>query len=203
VPGEPARREVGDLLERARLLEQVRGAGNHRQLRRRLEPLQSELVEAEDVDVGASDDQQGGRPDSRQAIRREIGAAAAGHDGLDAVRLLSGRDKRRRGTGTGAEVTRAKAREPRLARRPIPDGLEPLREELDVEDIAAIGRLLVAEQVEQQRPQPSSVKGLADPAVARAQAAAAAAVREDHEARCAGGHAPFAREPDACGFDLD
>jgi hypothetical protein len=59
---------------------------------------------------------------------------------------------------------------------------QPLNQQADVEDIGTIGRLLRLEQVKQQRAEPSPLQALGHQTVARAQAAAAATVGEQHDA---------------------
>jgi hypothetical protein len=59
---------------------------------------------------------------------------------------------------------------------------QPLNQQADVEDIGTIGRLLRLEQVKQQRAEPAPLQALGHQTVARAQAAAATAMGEQHNA---------------------
>jgi hypothetical protein len=63
---------------------------------------------------------------------------------------------------------------------------QPLNQQADVEDIGTIGRLLRLEQVKQQRAQARPLQALSHQTVARAQAATAAPVGEQHDALSTG-----------------
>src|SRR5262245_29584190 len=82
-PGEvrrkPRRRETGDLLERAGLLEQVRRAGNDLEALRRGELCERSAVEGEHLVIGAPDDEQRRRANALDG-RREVGPTPAGDD---------------------------------------------------------------------------------------------------------------------------
>src|SRR5215211_7260600 len=65
---EPAGGQPRDLLERSRLLEEVRGTGYDLKSLLHAKPTQRLLVHADHGHVVAADDQERGRPDERQSV---------------------------------------------------------------------------------------------------------------------------------------
>jgi len=177
---EPADRVVLDLFERARLLEQMAGALDDDQLLRRAQPAIGHPVQLDDLRVEAADDQQGRRGDVRQRIAGEIGAAAARHDRLRRARHRRCRQGR---SGAGAGPERADRQVRGLRRRDGPVGgeVEAGGEQRDVEDVGAVALFGRGQKVEQQGREPRIAQCRGYPIVARAQSAAAAAMREDDE----------------------
>ena len=93
--------------------------------------------------------------------------------------------QRGRRAGAGAEEPDVQRAAPRVRARPVDGRAHPLGEERDVEAQVA-GRLVDApllggQEVHEERGLPGVVEPLGDVAVAGAEAAAAAAVGEDHE----------------------
>ena len=66
------------------------------------------------------------------------------------------RDQRRRGAGAGAEITDPQAPVSSCSRTQAVAASRPLGQQIDVEDVAAIGRLLRQQQIEQQRARPAA-----------------------------------------------
>ncbi len=80
---------------------------------------------------------------------------------------------------------------------------EPGGQQLDVEDVATVGRLGIGEQIEQQRGEPVTLEGPRDREVARAQPAAAASVREHDDAGRPGRETEDAGKRHTVGTDRD
>ena len=70
-----------------------------------------------------------------------------------------------------------------LAAQPEGCGLEPLRQQLDVEDLASVFGLVVTQQVDQQGRKPGALERLGDELVAGAKPPATAAVSEEDNSR--------------------
>ena len=83
-----------------------------------------------------------------------------------------------RGTGAGAEITDRQALRSLLPSDPGRGQRKPLGQQFDVEDVPAIGRFLIRQQVEQQCDQAGASERSGHVVVAWAQATAAAAVCE-------------------------
>ncbi len=100
---EPLGRQAPDLLQRAGLLEQVRGARDHLEvLARSPERPPCILVQLQDPAVVPTHDKEGGRLDLTERGPREIGAAAARDEGADRGRAAARGDERGRRAGAGA-----------------------------------------------------------------------------------------------------
>ena len=67
-----------------------------------------------------------------------------------------------------------------------------MREEIDIENVLAVGGLFVGQEIEQQGADTGLLKRLRDILIARAQAATAAAMGEQHDPRGALGNNQFA-----------
>ena len=182
---EPAGSEVRNLLERARLLEQVRCARDDPQLARARQALHRPAIQRENNVVQAPDDQQGRSPDAFQRVARQVGPPAAGDHGPQAVRHRRRRNERCCGPGARPETADGKAARPLVARQPCSRPHDATRQQVDVEAQRArslIHQLLVAcEQVQQECPQSRRAQPLCDEPVAGRVAAAAAAVGEQDD----------------------
>src|SRR3990172_11335875 len=91
---EPRRGEVSDLLERARLLEEMRRARDDGELVLAAQEGRGLAVEFEDDVVPAADDEKRGRLDEPHARRGHVGASAARDDGSDLPAELRPRPER-------------------------------------------------------------------------------------------------------------
>ncbi len=76
------------------------------------------LVEAENLPVGAADDQHGGSLDLRQPRGGEVRSSPSGNHRADAPAELGGGAERGGGTRRGAEVPEGKSVKARLRLRP-------------------------------------------------------------------------------------
>src|SRR5262249_51825664 len=193
VTGEPVQGQPGDLLQRARLLEQVRGARNDLQPGLATQLLHGGAVELDDCRVELPDDEQGRLADRAQAAAGEVGAAAAGDDRGHRAGPGRGRDQRRRGAGARAEQPDREAWGGVVTGQPVGQGGDPQPEHADVEPelTGPLVDLLLrrGEQVGQDGGQAGALELAGHVSVARAVAAAAAALREQHHsARRLGGH---------------
>lgn len=153
---EPSSGQPCDALERPRLLEQVRGAGDHVHPHLRAHARRRRAVHADHGDVVASDDQERGGGHARQGVLGEIGPSAAGDDGED-LRPLGGRDQGGPAARAGPEIADRETAGEGLSMDPIRDRHQPAGEEADVEAHVAgdrVFRLLAPRQeVDQERPQ--------------------------------------------------
>src|ERR1043166_7123485 len=105
VPDEPIRCQGGDLFERARLLKKVSSSRNDNELLLRgAESIERLLVQADNWNVVASNNQQGRCLDARQSGTRQVRSSAARDDCTDCLGLSRSRYQRRARTGAGAEV---------------------------------------------------------------------------------------------------
>ena len=103
----------------------------------------------------------------------QVGSAAGGHDCPDQVAEIGGGPQGGSGAGAGAEEPNREAASLGLGLQPVGRPGQPVGQQLDVEHLAAVGRLGRGEQVQQQRGQPALVQGAGDLAVTGAVAAAA------------------------------
>jgi hypothetical protein len=109
----------------------------------------------------------------------------SGKAGAHLVRTPARRHQRRRGPSAGAEVADPQVAGGRGVSEPVRGPEQPRGEQINVEAepaCALVDRLFVwREQVDQQCGQPLSNEGPGDGAIARAEAAAPAAVGEQHD----------------------
>src|SRR5258707_9085038 len=186
VTGEPVPGQPGALLERAWFFEQVRGIWNDLQPRLTAQLLHRLVVELDDHRVEFPDDEQGRLGYRAQVLAGEVWAAAAGDDCRHRAGPRGGCDKSRRGAGAGAEEPGRQARGGPVGGQPVGQGGDPEREHADVESELAGPRVELllrwGEQVGQNGGQARALQFAGHVAVARAVAAAAAAVREQHRA---------------------
>jgi len=138
VADEPRRGELGDLLERARLLEEMRRARDDGELVLAAQEGRGLAVELENGLIVASDDEERGRTDEPQARRGHVGPAAARDDGSDFPRQLRSRPEGGGSSGARAEVAGRQVGAFGLAPEPPRRRDEPFREELDVEDLGPV-----------------------------------------------------------------
>src|SRR5262249_26086192 len=145
--------------------------------------------------------------DAPERIAREVRTSSARDDGAHGARKVGGRDQRRAAAGAGAEETEAQVPGFILFRQPMRRAHQALREQTDVESQMAARRvvplLLLRQQIEQQSPEATQAEAARDKLVARAMAAAAAAVREDHQTLRSGGDDELALEFDGAGGDAN
>ena len=136
--------------------------------------------------VVATDDEERRRDDTNEKRAREIGTSAARHHGDDLARALRGSHERGAGTCARAEQPDRRRRDCRLPAGPFADGHQSARQQQNVEPQLAGAvielRFLFGEEIDEQGRQTSPLERSRDELVARAMAAAAAAVRKDHEA---------------------
>ena len=202
VADEPRRREPGDFLERARLLEEVGRAGHDRELLLAAQLGERRLVQLDDAVVVSADDEQRRRLDAAQRGRaREVRAPAARHHGHDVGREACGDLQRRRGTGARAEQSHREVSRARVVAHEAHAVGEPTRQELDLEAPLVVGVLARRQQVEEQRAESGRAERPCHERVARTLAARPAAVREQHDAERAFGHDQRAVERDVPGGD--
>src|SRR5512133_3344512 len=110
---------------------------------------------------------------------RQIWASATTDDGSHVLAPRGGGQRRSRPGACPEEAER----------QPSPGGngadprrrlVEPIGEKWNIEDIGAVRRFSLREEIEQQRRETSAPQGLSDEGVARTEAAAAAAVRKHY-----------------------
>jgi hypothetical protein len=170
-------------------------------------------VELDHDRVVPADDQQRRRHDPWERGVREVRAAAAGHDRADAGATFGRRDQRSGGARARSEAAdreRCRAGGERVGlvrRQPVDCADHPLAEQRDVEAQARGPEILLllygCEQVDQQRREARVDKDVRDGAVAGAEPAAAAAVREHDDAAGGVGHRQGRREREVADGDPD
>ncbi len=203
----PLAGRLGDLAERARLLEQVGGAGHDMEGVRDVQPPGRLLVEPQHLLVPAAHDQQHRGPDGFQGVARQVGPAAAGDDRRHSARPLGGGDQGRARAGAGAEQDDGQVAGAGRPGKPVDGGHQPATQQGDVE--AEFGGdhvqpfLLLGEQVDQQGAESGGAQTGGDLAVAGTVPGAAAAVREQHDRPGAGRHDQITGEPGATGGQGD
>ncbi len=198
---EPSRRERDDLVERARLLEQMRRAGNDLQARRTGELGHGAAVQLDHDGVALPDDQQRRRQNAGEGIRREIRPAAPRDDGGDQLRPSRGRGQRRGRARAGPEEPNREIGRAFLLLDPIERLFEPPGQQRDIEDLVAIAGFARQQEVEQQRGEPGLVERASNLSIARAQPTGSAAVGEEDDAARSVRNRQQSLEPQ--GKDLD
>src|SRR6185312_1576625 len=178
------------LLQRTRFLEQMAGPRDDFEFFLAGQLLQSALVELDDDVVVAADDQKNRGFDACEGVAGEIRAAAAGDDGADALPARSSGDERGSGARAGAEVADSNIAGFGIGLKPIGCAEETFSQESDIE--AEICRdlvhalLLRREQIDEKCGEACALEHMGHVTVARAEAAAAAAVREENDTRRSG-----------------
>ncbi len=184
MPREPTAGQARDFLQGARFGKQMGGAGNDDQFLFAAQGLKGLAVELNDRFIVAAHDEQRGSLHRGQGLAGKVGPAAAGDDGPGGAQGGRGHE------GGGCPGAGAKKAQPELADvllifSPNRRILESAGQEIDVE--TEVGRCLVElfllrrEQVEEKGAKTLLPEGQGDGAIARAVAAAAAAMREKNE----------------------
>ncbi len=101
----PIARHAGDLLQRARLFEQVRSSGNDLQFLFALQVRHGLAVQIDHYGIGASDDQERRGFDASERIAGQVRTSAARNDGIHQMRQLGRGHQRSGGSCAGAEQT--------------------------------------------------------------------------------------------------
>src|SRR3954467_2727050 len=121
---EPGARMFGNLLEGARLLEQVARPGHDRQLGLRRHALTTLPVELQHLVVLAADKQERRCPYRVERRSGQVWSTPAADDGLNACVPLSGRHEGGRRARTRAEVSEGQAPRPLVVVCPPCRGVE-------------------------------------------------------------------------------
>ncbi len=87
------------------------------------------LIEFDDAEIGAADDQKSWCPHLVERIAGEVGAPAARDHCADAARKLCRRDQGRRRSGAGAEQPERKLGDRRLTIDPMDGVDQPVRQQ--------------------------------------------------------------------------
>ena len=150
------------------------------------------LVQHQHRIVVAADDQHGRRRHFLERLPSKIGPPASGHDSTHQIGPPRRGHERGGGAGAGAEQPDRQMFQRGLCGGPLHGGDQPIGEQANVETqlpcLVVEVFLLGGEQIHQQR---RKVRLLQDPGnelVAVAVTAAAAPVREQHEAACVNGN---------------
>src|SRR5215208_113991 len=138
----PAGGEVGDYLERARLLEEVRRAGDDLDLVLTPHMAGCVTVHLEHSLVASAHDQERGRADRVEAGASQVGPAATRHDRPHGRVGLGCRPQRRTRARAGAEEADRKRTGVLVVAQPGGRSTEPSGEERDIEHVGAVGFLL-------------------------------------------------------------
>src|SRR6266511_3248942 len=185
MPPEPFAGEASDFLQRPGLLEEMRRSRYDPKLLLAPQKRESFLVQFNDRFVQTADDEQGWRLDPGQRVCGQVRPASARNNGADFVAELGSRDQRRTASGARTEVA-----DLQLARfGPAPDPAARVHEALGKEPYVEakmtrdkVDRFFFAgQQIEKQGPQTGVTKTPRNELVTRAVAAAARAVREQHD----------------------
>ena len=101
---EPARGERSDVFQCARFLEQMRCSWNNRDLLLTPELTKGLLIELDDVEIGAADDEERRSEHLREFFTTsQIRPSTARDDGGNFAREIGGHPQRRRRAGAGPE----------------------------------------------------------------------------------------------------
>src|SRR5450830_65428 len=160
-------------------------------------------VELEHHLVGAAHDQQGRCCDVSEAWSGQVRTTATRHDRRDRRARLGRRPQRRSRSRARTEVADPAGRAVRPGAEPPGRCGQSLREQLDVEDVGAGELFLGTEQVEEEGAQAGALQHRGDEPVARAVAAAAAPVGEQHDAGHGFGKVQVTLEGDRTDGDRD
>jgi hypothetical protein len=126
-------RGLGHLLERARFLEQVGGAGDNLQILRGGQQLPGLAIQVDDQLVAATDHEERRGLHAPQELGREVWPSAARDDGTHGSRPFRRRDQRGRRTGAGSEESHRPLSRRRLVGQPVHDSGHTSGEQRNVE----------------------------------------------------------------------
>ena len=175
---EPAACVLNDRLERPRLFEEVRGAGHDDELFFATQLGERGAIEGQHLDVVAADDQQGRSFYGRERSPGEVGTTATRNDRRDRSLMSRFGNERCCRTGAGAEIPDRQIASLGMLSDPGGCHQQPSREQLNIENIAPVARLVDGQEVEQQCGKAIVTQRLCNEVVARAEPAATAAMRE-------------------------
>ena len=178
---EPAARVLDDCLERSRLFEEMRGAGHDDELLCTAERGERGAIERQHLDIIAADDQQGRSFYGRERLPGEVGTTAARNDRRDRSLMRRFGNERCCRASTGTEIPDRQTVSLCILSDPGGRHQQASGEELDIENIAPIMRFFDGQQVEEQCGKAIVTQRVCNEVVARAEAAAAAAVCEQHD----------------------
>jgi len=147
---------LDDGLKRPRLFEEVCGAGHNDELLCATELGERGAIERQHLDIGAADDQQRRSFYGKERSPSQVRAAATRNDRRDSSLMRRLRDKRRSRAGAGAEISDREIAGFHIPPRPRRRHQQALREQLNVENIAPVARLLDGQEFEQQGARPLS-----------------------------------------------
>ena len=116
-----------------------------------------------------------------QGVAGQIWPSPARHDCVDGGTEAFGRAQGRRRSGRGPEIPHRKPCERLTPRRPPGRVDESARKEVDVEHVRSLGRLVLREEIKQERREAESGQMPRDRHVARAEPAGPAPMHEDHQ----------------------
>ena len=162
------------------LFEQMTGSWDNDKSGRAGKSGESCLIQIQDDWVAASHQQQRGSSNPGQRIARQIRSSSARYHGADLDGQGSCSLQCGSRAGAGPEVTQVEACSLGLPTDPFGARQQPLGEQIDIENIAAIRRLGLGQEVEQQCPQPSRTQLVCNRSIPRAEATAPAAVSKEH-----------------------
>jgi hypothetical protein len=174
-----------DRFERAGFFKEVRRAGHDFQLLFAAKFRKRFLVQPDHRFIVSTHDEQLWRLHTRQCITREIGPSAARDHRIDPLPDFDRSYQRCASAGARSEIADAEIARFRLRDEPPRHFREPTRQQADVEsqplrDIVL--DLLRGQQIEKQRAIARFADDSRDELIARTVPAAAAAVRENHDA---------------------
>ncbi len=157
------------------------GAGDDLQIATGVHQRLRLAIELDDGGVEATHDQQRGAFHPFQGVTRQVRTAAARDDCPDRLWRGRGGPQGSGRAGAGAEQALRQGCQGGLCRRPLAGLDQPPAEQLDVEAVGVGPVLLLGQEVEHQGGQAAVLQGASDLVIAGAQAAAAAAMREDDQ----------------------
>lgn len=184
----PIARQDCDLIQSARLFEQMGGAVNDFKLVHGSggQLLDGRLIKTQDHPILSADQEQGRRSHSSQRRARQIGSASARNHGSHRGRTLGSRDQRGGGACARSEVSQSQLVQMGLPQNPVRDGYQALAEQRDVETqlrgLHIHDFFLFGEKVDQDGSHRAFIEHIRHMAVSGASPAAAAAVSKDDQA---------------------
>ncbi len=180
----PSTGVIGHLFQRAGFFKQMRGLGNDDQFFLAGKQGEGLLIHLDHGEIIAAHNQKGGGCNARQERFSKVRAPPARNHSSDRARLAGGGLQGGSGSGAGAKVADEELTGRRLDRQPMGGGKEPIREEIDVEDLASVIGLGFVEEINKERRELTSLQNSRHESVPRAEPSATAPVSEQHQTRC-------------------
>jgi len=189
---EPASRKLRYMVERTWLLKQVRGTGHNRETMLTRNCQRGGAVEFKHVGISFTNNQQCRGGNLLQPVVSQIRTPAPTDNCSHHAWILGSSTKRGSSTRACTEQTNHHLFQPGIVINPPQHSTHTARQQLDIESQARssniLGFLIGREEIHKQRRQMRIVEDRRNVLIPRAEPAAAAPVRKDHQADTRGGN---------------